>query len=152
MKMKYTTRNEFCNFEFSEVHIDDVKIQNGVFQMVLDDVKILPENSTNRDIRKMRANGLVLTIEDAQINSFVEEGYKTYDADGNLLREDPDIELDEQQYRDIYEFFIDSYAYLIAQNQDEYTSVIDGTNERTYTIIVQGSGDVEEWDKFLQIE
>lgn len=152
MKMKYTTRNEFCNFEFSEVHIDDVKIQNGVFQMVLDDVKILPENSTNRDIRKMRANGLVLTIEDAQINSFVEEGYKTYDADGNLLREDPDIELDEQQYRDIYEFFIDSYAYLIAQNEDEYTFVIDGTNERTYTIIVQGSGDVEEWDKFLQIE
>lgn len=152
MKMKYTTRNEFCNFEFSEVHIDDVKIQNGVFQMILDDVKILPENSTNRDIRKMRANGLVLTIEDAQINSFVEEGYKTYDADGNLLREDPDIELDEQQYRDIYEFFIDSYAYLIAQNEDEYTFVIDGTNERTYTIIVQGSGDVEEWDKFLQIE
>lgn len=152
MKMKYTTRNEFCNFEFSEVHIDDVKIQNGVFQMVLDDVKILPENSTNRDIRKMRANGLVLTIEDAQINSFVEEGYKTYDADGNLLREDPDIELDEQQYRDIFEFFIDSYAYLIAQNEDEYTFVIDGTNERTYTIIVQGSGDVEEWDKFLQIE
>ena len=152
MKMKYTTRNEFCNFEFSEVHIDDVKIQNGVFQMVLDDVKILPENSTNRDIRKMRANGLVLTIEDAQINSFVEEGYKTYDADGNLLREDPDIELDEQQYRDIYEFFIDSYAYLIAQNEDEYTFVIDGTNERNYTIIVQGSGDVEEWDKFLQIE
>ena len=152
MKMKYTTRNEFCNFEFSEVHIDDVKIQNGVFQMVLDDVKILPENSTNRDIRKMRANGLVLTIEDAQINSFVEEGYKSYDADGNLLREDPDIELDEQQYRDIYEFFIDSYAYLIAQNEDEYTFVIDGTNERTYTIIVQGSGDVEEWDKFLQIE
>ena len=152
MKMKYTTRNEFCNFEFSEGHIDDVKIQNGVVQMVLDDVKILPENSTNRDIRKMRANGLVLTIEDAQINSFVEEGYKTYDADGNLLREDPDIELDEQQYRDIYEFFIDSYAYLIAQNEDEYTFVIDGTNERTYTIIVQGSGDVEEWDKFLQIE
>ena len=152
MKMKYTTRNEFCNFEFSEVHVDDVKIQNGVFQMRLDDVKILPENSTNRDIRKMRANGLVLTIEDAQINSFVEEGYKTYDADGNLLREDPDIELDEQQYRDIYEFFIDSYAYLIAQNEDEYTFVIDGTNERTYTIIVQGSGDVEEWDKFLQIE
>ena len=152
MKMKYTTRNEFCNFEFSEVHIDDVKIQNGVFQMILDDVKILPENSTNRDIRKMRANGLVLTIEDAQINSFVEEGYKTQDADGNLLREDPDIELDEQQYRDIYEFFIDSYAYLIAQNEDEYTFVIDGTNERTYTIIVQGSGDVEEWDKFLQIE
>ena len=150
--MKYTTRNEFCNFEFSEVHIDDVKFQNGVFQMILDDVKILPENSTNRDIRKMRANGLVLTIEDAQINSFVEEGYKTYDANGNLLREDPDVELDEQQYRDIYEFFIDSYAYLIAQNEDEYTFVIDGTNERTYTIIVQGSGDVEEWDKYLQIE
>lgn len=152
MKMKYTTRNEFCNFEFSEVHIDDVKFQNGVFQMILDDVKILPENSTNRDIRKMRANGLVLKIEDAQINSFVEEGYKTYDANGNLLREDPDVELDEQQYRDIYEFFIDSYAYLIAQNEDEYTFVIDGTNERTYTIIVQGSGDVEEWDKYLQIE
>lgn len=150
--MKYTTRNEFKNFEFSEVHIDDVRIQNGMFQMVVDDVVILPENSCNRDIRKMRANGLVLSIEDAKEVSFIEEGYKFYDADGNLIREEEDMILDEQDFGEVYEYFIDAYAFLIDQKGDEYTFVIDGTNERTYTIVIQGSGDVEEWDKFLAIE
>lgn len=150
--MRYTTNNEFNNFEFSEVHISDVRIQNGMFQMVLDDVKILPENSCNRDIRKMRANNLVLSISDAKELSFVEEGYKYYDADGNLMREEEDTKLDEQQYSEVYEYFIDAYAFLIAKNEDEYTFVIDGTNEKTYTIVIQGSGDVEEWDKFLSIE
>ena len=51
--MKYTTNNEFQNFEFSEVHVNDIMYANGSFKIGLDDVKILPENSCNRDIRKI---------------------------------------------------------------------------------------------------
>ena len=47
---------------------------------------ILPENSCNRDIREMRANDLVLKIEEPVIRSLVREGYKVYDANGILLR------------------------------------------------------------------
>ena len=150
--MKYTTTNEFEHFDFLEVHVNDIMFANGVFKIGLDDVKILPENSCNRDIRKMRTNGLILSLSDAEILSFVEEGYRIYDADGNLKKTEDDVAVDEQEYKTVFEYFTDAYAYNIEKKDDEYTFVIDGTNERTYTIIVQGSGDVEEWDKFLQIE
>lgn len=150
--MKYTTKNEFNNFTFSEVHVNDVMYSNGVFKVGLDDVGILPECSCNRDIRKMRANSFVLTIEDAQLISFVEEGYKIYDADGNLRETEADVNVDEQDYKETFENFIDAYSYLIEKNGDEYTFIIDGTNERTYSISVQGSGDTEEWDRFLNWE
>ena len=44
--------------------------------MTLSNVTILPENSCNRDIREMRANDLVLKIEEPVIRSLVREGYK----------------------------------------------------------------------------
>ena len=56
--MKYTTTNEFNQFEFEEAHISDIQIVEGRFYMLLDNVKILPDNSCNRDIRKMRTNEL----------------------------------------------------------------------------------------------
>lgn len=150
--MRYTTNNEFEHFEFSEVHINEARLQNGKFQISLDDVVILPENSCNRDIRKMRANGLILSIADAKEISFVEEGYKHYDANGNLLREEEDVTLEAAQYSEVYEYFVDAYAFSITKEEDKYSFVIDGNNERTYTIVIQGTGDVEEWDKFLSIE
>lgn len=150
--MKYTTKNEFDHFEFSEVHVNDVSLANGVFKIGLDDVIILPENSCNRDIRRMRANSFVLTLSEAHVVSFVEEGYKVYDADGKLREEESDINVDEQDYKDVFENFIDAFAYIIEKNGDEYTYVIDGTNERTYNIVIQASEDTEEWDRFLNLE
>ena len=62
--MKYTTTNEFEHFDFLEVHVNDIMFANGVFKIGLDDVKILAENSCNRDIRKMRTKGLILSLSD----------------------------------------------------------------------------------------
>ena len=150
--MKYTTTNEFNHFDFLEVHVNDIMFANGVFKIGLDDVKILPENSCNLDIRKMRTNGLILSLSDAKIISFVEEGYRIYDADGNLKKTEDDVPVDEQEYKTVFEYFTDAYAYNIEKKDDEYTFVIDGTNERTYSIIVKASGDTQEWDKFLNLE
>ena len=150
--MKYTTTNEFEHFDFLEVHVNDIMFANGVFKIGLDDVKILPENSCNRDIRKMRTNGLILSLSDAEILSFVEEGYRIYDADGNLKKTEDDVPVDEQEYKTVFEYFTDAYAYNIEKKDDEYTFVIDGTNERTYSIIVKASGDTQEGDKFLNLE
>ena len=60
--------------------------------------------------------------------------------------------VDEQEYKTVFEYFTDAYAYNIEKKDDEYTFVIDGTNERTYSIIVKASGDTQEWDKFLNLE
>ena len=84
--MKYTTTDELEHFSFAEAYIADVQVTGGFFHMTLSNVTILPENSCNRDIREMRANDLVLKIEEPVIRSLVREGYKVYDANGALLR------------------------------------------------------------------
>ena len=82
--MKYYTENELQNFRFEGAYIAETCAVNGIFEMILDNVTILPQNSCNRDIREMRANELKLKIREPEITAFVEEGYKVYDADGNL--------------------------------------------------------------------
>lgn len=154
--MKYSTVNEFENFEFDDVHVSDIQSFDSTFHIVLDDVKILPDNSCNRDIRKMRANSLWLKIENPKIVSFIEEGYKTYNADGVLISEDEDRTVAVLEYKEIFDCIPDGYAFSIKKTEVEngfnYEFVLDGTNEKTYTLVVQGSKDAEEWDKFLNLE
>ena len=89
--MKYYTENELQNFRFEGAYIAETCAVNGIFEMILDNVTILPQNSCNRDIREMRANELKLKIREPEITAFVEEGYKVYDADGNLKEKKEDI-------------------------------------------------------------
>ena len=83
--------NELQNFRFEGAYIAETCAVNGIFEMILDNVTILPQNSCNRDIREMRANELKLKIREPEITAFVEEGYKVYDADGNLKEKKEDI-------------------------------------------------------------
>ena len=150
--MSYRTENEFTHFKFSDVHVSDIMMSFGTFKICLDNVIIKSENSCNRDIRDMRTNGLVLKLEDADIISFVKEGFKTYDADGNLKSTTADEEIDEADYIDTFNNFLDGYAYLIEKENENYTFVFDGTDERSYTLIVSASKDECEWDRFMNIE
>ena len=54
--MKYHTDNELQNFRFEGAYIAETCAVNGIFEMILDNVTILPQNSCNRDIREMREN------------------------------------------------------------------------------------------------
>ena len=156
--MKYTTTNEFNQFEFEEAHISDIQIVEGRFFMLLDNVKILPDNSCNRDIRKMRANELFLKVTNGSMVSLIEEGYRLYDANGKLTREIEDREVSAEEYKVITDAFIDGMVYEIEKSvtekngQVQYRFVIDAANERTYTMIVLGDGDLEEWDRFLNLD
>ena len=131
MEYKYSTINEVNHFEFGEAVVGDIQLTERMFHLVLDNVKICPENSCNRDIRMMRTNELLFKISDAEIISLVEEGYNEYDADGNLKHTYPDEELTLQS--------------------GVYTFIIDGTNDRTYALKVTGSGDTQEWNRFLEV-
>lgn len=156
--MKYTTTNEFNQFEFEEAHISDIQIVEGRFYMLLDNVKILPDNSCNRDIRKMRTNELFFKVTNGTMTSLIEEGYKLYDANGKLTREIEDREVIASEYKEITDEFIDGMVYEVEKtiledkNQVQYRFVIDAANERTYTMIVLGDGDLEEWDRFLNLD
>lgn len=40
--------------------------------------------------------------------------------------------------------------YELTLQSGVYTFIIDGTNDRTYALKVTGSGDTQEWNRFLR--
>lgn len=149
--MKYKTTNELSHFRFSESYIAEIRSMSNSFSMILDNVKILPENSCNRDIREMRTNQLLYSIQNASIMAFIEEGYNIYDADGKLQRQEHDRPLEEKEYAEAYKRLAGCCIYDIEKDGDIYTISID-TEDHTFLIQVNGSGDMEEWDRFLNLD
>lgn len=149
--MKYKTINELNHFRFSNAYIAEVRMSPGSFTLLLDNVIILPENSKNRDIREMRTNGLLFTISDPKLLDFTEEGYKLYDADGNLKHQEPDRRLAPEEYAGGFRTLSGCTIYSVEKNEDNYDISID-TEDHTFFLRVLGSGDMEEWDRFLNVD
>ena len=149
--MKYRTTNELHHFLFAEAHIAEARTTPDSFSMILDNVTILPENSKNRDIRQMRANQLHFTICDASICSFVEEGYRIYDANGNLKEQIADRALLPEEYGAALAALSDCTLYSIERRKGRYEISIDG-EDHTFLLAVSGNGDVQEWERFLSLD
>ena len=151
MEYKYNTVNELNHFIFKEAVVGDIQMMDGMFQIVLDNVKIQPENSKNRDIRTMRTNELLLKIEEAEITSVVKEGYRLLDADGKLKNTYEDEEVDRTGYKEVQESIVEGTVYELTLENGVYRFLIDGTDDRTYSLKVTGAGDYESWNRFLEI-
>ncbi|MDO4167067.1 MAG: subtilin biosynthesis sensor protein SpaK [Eubacteriales bacterium] len=149
--MKYHTKDELEHFGFSEAVVVSVRLQLGSFYMELDNVTIHPENSCNRDIRAMRANGLRLKLPECEMVSFAREAYKVYDADGNLTQTEEDQEVDREEYADTFQKLEGMTVYDITKQDQRYHIELD-VEEFTYHIDVKASQDEEEWDRFLSKE
>ena len=149
--MKYSTTNELEHFSFKESYIAEIQKRNNCIQLTLDNVTILPANSRNRDIREMRANGLNLSIRDGNVSRLVEEGYKVYNADGTLTEQYEDKQIAPGQYNDILKQLADGECavYSLERKENTYIFEIDASNDRTYELQITGTGDLEEWDRFL---
>lgn len=148
--MRFRTENEIETFDFKEAYIEELRFGLGSFYMLLDNVKILETNSCNRDVRTMRTNGLELRISTPQILSFIEEGYKLYDANGELQQEVQDVEIEPEKYVELCKELEGATVYALEKEDQVYSISIDG-EEREYLLRVQGKGDSEEWDRFMNL-
>jgi len=150
--MKYSTTNEWEHFGFAESYISEIQKINGCFQLTLDQVMIRPENSQNRDICEMRTNGLHFKIQDAEVERLVEEGYKVYNADGKLMEQYEDQEIQPECYNEILKSLTDgeSCIYSLEKKERTYIFTIDAGSGHTYVLYVSGKRDIEEWDRFLR--
>lgn len=146
--MKYHTMDELGHFKFGEAVVAAVRIHPGCFYLELDNVTILPDNSCNRDIREMRANGLCLKLQEGEILSFVREAYRIYDADGNLIQVEEDEQIDVKQDTGALGRLENATVFEITQQGMIYRMELD-VEEYTYRIDVQAAHDIEEWDRFL---
>lgn len=149
--MKYRTTNELEHFQFRDACIAEMRASAGGFTMVLDNVIILPENSCNRDIRRMRTNQLCFRIGEASIEQFIEEGYKVYDANGNVMRQEADRPVTEEEYADTFKNLEGCILYGIEKKEKAYEISID-TEDHTFFLQVMGETDTEEWERFMNLD
>jgi hypothetical protein len=90
-------------------------------------------------------------VENPQIVEVCREGYTLYDANDNPKETVPDEVLEPQVYTEAWAVFLDADVYSITRQEQVYTFVIDATDERTYTVRVRGTADVESWERFLNL-
>lgn len=144
----YKITNELNHFNFEEAYIDEIRMNLDTFSLYLENVKILPENSCNRDIRLMRTNDLELKIPTAKIESVVEEGFRRYDPDGKLIETVDDKVVEETLYAELFKSFEGSTIYSIERQENKYLILVDAP-EHIYDITVVGGDDIEEWERFI---
>lgn len=149
--MKYRTTNELEHFDFEEAVVSRIEAANGRVKIVLDNVTILPENSCNRDIRKMRTHDFCLTLQEGKVSRLVEEGYKVYDADGNLTQTFEDRDLPEEQVAQGLEELAGLPVYRIAKEGTLYSMIVDG-EDHSFRLEVEAEQDFGEWDRFLSMD
>ena len=149
--MRFYTENEVETFDFGEAHISEIRFGLGPFYMLVDNVKILEQNSCNRDVRTMRTNGLTFRIIDPQIVAVTEEGCKIYNADGVLQKEVPDRTVSPEEYANLCKELEEAVIYKLEKTGDSYRISIDA-EEHEYTMEIKGSGDSEEWDRFMNLD
>ncbi|MCH5268493.1 MAG: subtilin biosynthesis sensor protein SpaK [Lachnospiraceae bacterium] len=149
--MKFHTTDELNTFLFEGAVLNDVETANGRVKIILDNVTILPENSCNRDVRKMRANAFCITFTDGGIIRLVEEGYKVFDADGNLRQTVEDRDMSEEEIQAGLRELADLEVYEISREEDRYIMIVDG-EDHSFRLEIRAEHDYEEWNKFLSID
>lgn len=110
--MSFHTTNELGHFRFQGAYLGEIQLTPGSFVLYLDNVIILPDNSTNRDIREMRCNNLELRIADGRLLRCIEEGYKEYDADGNLMAQYEDTVVAPESYKDTFQHLCETESVI----------------------------------------
>lgn len=148
--MRFFTENEVETFDFREAHVREMRFGPGFFNMLLDNVKILENNSHNRDVRTMRTNGLLFRIMNPQIVAVTEEGCKIYNADGVLQQEVPDRQVEPEEYAKLCGQMEDAVVFEL-KKEDSCYRISAEAEEHAYILEVQGSSDSEEWERFMNM-
>lgn len=149
--MGYRTKDELGHFDFRDAQIDEIREENGHLYFELGYVAILGTNSCNRDIRTMGTNALTLQLYQVSEKRLVREGYRHYDADGNLKGQQEDEVISPEDISALYEELAGSVIYQLERSGEEYRFLIDG-EERTYALAIKAEHDIEAWERFMNIQ
>lgn len=147
----FHTKNELEHFDFAGAEVIEAKAYRDQIIFQLGFVKILPENTCNRDIRVMGTNELTLKFLEVTQYTYVEEGYKVFDADGNLMNTVGDKTLQGEQALKAITTMENMTIYSIEKTENEYRISLDGL-EQTFLVVLQANGDSQEWERFRNVE
>ncbi len=146
----YHTTNELNHFDFEEAIFDELEFSSDGIRIFMENVKILPENSCNRDIRLMRTNDMELDLVKGSFVRIVKEGYKRFNADGVLLESVEDEIIPAKEHSSVLKELIGTTIYSLEQENDTYILNLD-TDDGCYVIEMTAIRNEENWERFLNL-
>lgn len=149
--MAYHTVDELEHFNFSGSQILEIREYRDQLIFELSYVTILPENSCNRDVREMGARELILKLHHVTDLEVTLEGYKVFDAEGNLKEKYEDEIIEKKDFSTAFEALQGSSVYGLTREGKLYTFYLD-TEERTYLLAVTAEGNSQDWERFMNKE
>ena len=153
--MKFRSVNEFTSIDFNDSTMKNLSITDQQMVVTAEGVIIKANNSVNQRFEDMYTVLLEMTFDHFRILHFDEQGYRHYDADGQLLEQIPDRPLSEDEQKTVLHLAKDSYIFLVEKcpDQEGYEIIFDITNEEEDTtttdqLFFDFDGCVAQWDRF----
>ncbi|MCI8876259.1 MAG: subtilin biosynthesis sensor protein SpaK [Lachnospiraceae bacterium] len=146
--MGYHTVDELEHFNFAGAEILEIREYRDQLIFELGFVTILPENTCNRDVREMGTSQLTLKLFHVKEIEIILEGYKVFDADGNLKETCEDEVIKNKDFPALYQDLKGSGIYSLKRDGDDYVFYLDA-EERTYRFTVKAKGNSQDWERFM---
>lgn len=152
--MRFETKNSLRLFRFDEVTLKEISFSDNNCTLVLEALIVKANHPQNEECVERFADISNLRFLQGKLVNIVKEGYKYYDANGNLKEEKPDESISKVAYDGILRQCKDVVLFdIVAIKEQEgdclYQIGIDLNEEETYWLDIACEGTVMEWEKFL---
>ncbi len=148
--MKFQSVNEMNHFDFTEAVLQKCEREMNRVVITLDNVKILPEHSLNRDIVTKRTNDFVLTFHNVAEWKLVEEGYTLYDAELRPYKKVEDRVVDEKDIA--YDLSLMEECYVDEVVDDgEVCTLTWVVADHTWSLTLHYKQNKQEWDRWISL-
>jgi hypothetical protein len=140
--MKFNTVDELQHFSFDDSAINELKTEDGKISFTFQGATVKADNSQNARFQDMFCGEIRLELEDADIVRIVKEGYKYYDANGDLQEQVPNQDVPAPAQKSVLERCAKGVVFTAVED-----SVEDGFASE-FGIDVPREDDEEEVDTY----
>jgi len=161
--MSFLSINELEKLDFTDCQITDINLTDNL-ELTLEALIICARNSQNANYTDSYADEAKMVFKNVNIEAVTEEGYRSFDADGNLMSEVLDKPIAKEDIKSVISSLKNGYMFNVSceeKKDDKLTYIIevdiDESNDNgvidptlpTYEIKLSFSQVSVTWERYL---
>lgn len=151
--MKYKCENELHTFNFKDFGISEIKLSDGKINIYTEGGVARYDNSCNETLEERYISECEIQMINCQIDKFVLEGGKYYNADDVLLKEVPDTVIEKDKYQDtVNKFKEEGVIFFFSGKMEDgkyKTEMAVDVESDTYWLNITSEKVIVGFDRFM---
>ncbi len=152
--MKFKCVDELDKFGFSESEVRSCTCTEECLKLELDGVIAKYNNPCNQRYQDFFIATTQVRLVKPEITKVFLEGRRLFDANDVLLKEIPDVEIEKNQYGEIFRKLTDGIVFMLREQAEQATGqrsceIAVDVGDDTYWLEVCFEKSVAEWDRFV---